>query len=49
MPTWLEGGPGSHAVTIWIGERIDYIRIYPDDQPCAFGFAEVALLEPIVP
>jgi hypothetical protein len=43
----LETGPEERTTeTIWIDERIDQLRIHPDDKPCTFKILKMVLIVP---
>jgi hypothetical protein len=42
-PTWL----GKGALTVWVNDRIDRFRIYPNDKGCGFHLMEMVALLPM--
>lgn len=44
--SWTRIGQPATEVTVWIGERIREIRLYPDLEPCTLRLIELAVLVP---
>jgi hypothetical protein len=42
----LDTGPGEKTITITVNDKIDQVRVDPDEKPCVFKLSEIVLLVP---